>query len=366
MTCGEGHNSIAKSLKQGFEKSEGTTCEIVQTYGFDEKRVEKENQRFLNTCKRIPHLYDMIWNIMRKRNPNKPSKIFDNEIKDCFPYFIENINRVKPDMIVCTHYYASAVVCRLQKENLIDQNILTVTVGFDFCLSPYWEFSTDVDYIISPMEAMQQELLARGYKENQIKPFGIPIRPQFSEACKNVETKQNDKFTVMMIAGGNGIGNTLKVVKGIAKHNDDINLIVVNGRNKKSFEQIEEFKKNANIEITNLGFVNNLEEYFAKSDVIVCRCGGCGMSEILTFKKPLIIREKMIINEKINKKMFIEKGCALGMKKSSDAGKLVKVLRENPALREKMSKACGDFAKPNATADIVDFLTKECENRKGQ
>ena len=363
MTCGEGHNSIAKSLKKEFENSFGSNveCEIMQTYGFDEARIEKENQRYLRTCKMIPHLYDFIWNRLRKRNPHKPSKVFDNEIKDCEEYFIKQIDDFRPDVIICTHYYASGVIDKLIREGKLDNKIITATVVFDFCLSPYWEFSKKLDYIFSPMEEMTPDLLARGYKDEQIRVTGIPVREQIVNCSKE---KTNQGFTVLMIAGGNGIGNTYKVFKNIVKTCPDVNVIVINGRNKISFGQIEEYvKENKITNVQNLGFVSDIEKYFAQADVFVSRCGGCGISEMLCFSAPFIIREKMIINEKINKKMFIEKGCALGMNKISDAGKLVRQLKDNPALQKQMKDNCKNFAKPNATKDIVDFLYKEFQQR---
>ena len=105
MTCGEGHNSIAKSLKKEFENSLGSDveCEILQTYGFDEGRIEKENQRFLKTCKTIPHLYDMVWNMTRKRNFSKPSKIFHNEIK------YQNVSKIKSIKIVYSQRHLASI-----------------------------------------------------------------------------------------------------------------------------------------------------------------------------------------------------------------------------------------------------------------
>lgn len=363
MTCGEGHNSIAKSLKQEIDEriAGGGTCKIVQAFGFDNARIEKENQRYLRTCKTIPHIYDFIWNRLRKRDPNKPSKVFDNEIKDCEEYFIKQIEEFCPDVIICTHYYASGVIQKLKQKGKLNKNIITATIVFDFCLSPYWEFSNSVDYIFSPTDEMNSELISKNYKQEQIKAFGIPIRSQFGTVPNE---KQEKPFTVLMIAGGNGIGNTLKAVKSVVRENADVELIVINGKNKKTFNQIENYKTKHNLtNIQNLGFVLDIEKYFAQADAFISRCGGCGMSEMLCFETPFIIRENMIINEKINKKMFIAKGCALGMNKIGDAGKLVKYLKNNPARCQQMSQACKSFAKPNATRDIVDFLIKEYEKR---
>lgn len=367
MTCGEGHNSIAKAIKQEFEDQLGNkvVCDIVQTYGFDEERVKKENDRLLKVIKYIPRLYQMTWNILRKRNPKKPSRVFNNEIKGCDKYFIEQIKAFKPDMIICTHVYASGVINQLIERGELDKGIITSTVGFDFCLSPFWECSTKLDYVFSVDEKMDKDLLAKNWNKNQIYACGIPIRKDFRTVVAN--NRNGEDFTALVIAGGTGIGNTLKVVESIVKNSPDTNVIVVNGRNQKTFNQIEELIKERSLtNITNLGFVNNLPDYFKKSDVVICRCGGCGVSEILCFGVPMIIREKLINNEKINKKFFIENGCALGMKRLSDAGKLVEKLKKNPQLCKEMGQNCANFAKPNAAKDLVDFLVKKYEERKEQ
>ena len=57
MTCGEGHNQIAKALKNALDDKK-EEAKIIQLYGFSQKAVTNQNQIFLNACKYIPHLYD--------------------------------------------------------------------------------------------------------------------------------------------------------------------------------------------------------------------------------------------------------------------------------------------------------------------
>lgn len=59
MTCGEGHNHVAKALKTELDER-GVENKIFQLFGFDEKEVERQNKIFLNACKFIPHLYELV------------------------------------------------------------------------------------------------------------------------------------------------------------------------------------------------------------------------------------------------------------------------------------------------------------------
>ncbi len=358
MSCGEGHNMLANSVAQAFN-DKGVTTKIVQTFGYDDKRVQKENKKYLWACKRIPHLYDSVWNILRKKDfSNKKPPYY---IKKCLNYFTQAIISYQPDIIVCTHYYASNVIAYMKKEGLIDNKITTSTVLFDFCLSPYWELSKNVDYIFTPSEENTAELIKKGYSLQQIKPFGLPVRAAFNNLLSQDEARMqlgiDDKFTVLIVSGGNGLGNTQKLVKNILKYNKNINIICINGHNTKTFEQLEKLKQTYNFtNLINVGFVKNMEVYMKACDLIVTRCGGCGISEVLNCEKPFIVREKLIINEKINKKQFIAKGCALGMKKITDAGRLVKYVSENPKVYALMQDNIKKFAKHNSAEKIVEFL----------
>jgi len=50
MTCGEGHNSVSRALKESFE-NEGYEAKIIQLYGYNEKKVAFENWQYLFACK---------------------------------------------------------------------------------------------------------------------------------------------------------------------------------------------------------------------------------------------------------------------------------------------------------------------------
>ncbi len=364
MTVGEGHNFLAKSMAQQFEKL-GCQTKIEQVFGYDEKRVAKENKLFLWACKRIPHFYNYFWNKLRKRNPNKYSRTYFHPLKKCYAHFSKCINEFKPDIIFCVHFYASNILSKMRTKNMgIDKNIIISYLLTDYCTYPYMEFSTSIDYLITPFDAVTEPLIQRGYQKQQIIPLGMPTREEFSTPFDVKEQRKklgiDEKFTVFSIAGGNGLGNTAKLIKNVLRENPDVNFVCINGKNKKMQEKIEKFKRKNNLNnIYNLGFVTNVYDYMKASDVVICRGGGAGVAEVLNTGRPFIIREKLILNEKLNKKMFIEEGCALGMKRLADAGKLVKKLHTDKELYKKMSEKSKVIAKPTAALDIAKFLIEK-------
>lgn len=365
MTCGEGHNMIAKSISQAFNAN-GAQTKIVQTFGYNEKRVARENKKFLWACKHIPHLYNFVWNKLRKKN-HYTNKL-PSYVKFCLPHFLDEINNFNPNIIICTHYYASSVISYIKKNNLIDKNIITSTILTDFCVHPYWEHSINVDYIIQALKNTTSDLIKKGFTQEQIYTTGMPIRETFYKPYNKEQEKQKLKLQgkiVTIVGGGNGLGNTLKLVKSIIKEKLNITIIVINGKNVKNYNKINKFiNKNKINNIINLGFINNIDEYMKSSDIIITRCGSSCLSECISLQIPFIMREKMILNEQLNKELFIKLGCGIGMNKITEGGSKVKYLLENENIYTAMKTNISKIQHPYSAQKIVEFLLSKEKDEK--
>lgn len=358
MTCGQGHNMIAKSLKESFEDFDATV-KIEQFYD-SSKKIKRANNQYFFVCKHFPNLYDKIWNRLRKKNHYKKNKL-PFFARNALKHFKNVIEEFKPDIIVCTHLYASAVISYMKTNEILSKGIITSTILFDFTLAPYWEYSKNVDYIFQPFENTTRDLKNKGFSDNQIITLGMPVRKEFCLAYDTNQYKDKlnltSKFTIMLQAGGGGIGKNEELVKKLYYNLKDINIICVNGSNKKSFANIEKFiSKTEAKNIYNLGFVNNLYDYMKASDLILTKGGGNGISEILALKKPFVIRENMIINEKINCEFLVKEGVALTAKNIDGIIKLCQELKDDNSKLDSLLENISKFSKPNASNDIALFL----------
>ncbi len=365
MTCGQGHNMIAKSLKESFEDF-GATVKIEQFYD-SSKKIKRANNQYFFVCKHFPNLYDKIWNRLRKKNHYKKNKL-PFFARNALKHFKNVIEEFKPDIIVCTHLYASAVISYMKTNEILSKGIITSTILFDFTLAPYWEYSKNVDYIFQPFENTTRDLKNKGFSDNQIITLGMPVRKEFCLAYDTNQYKDKlnltSKFTIMLQAGGGGIGKNEKLVKKLYYNLKDINIICVNGSNKKSFANIEKFiSKTEAKNIYNLGFVNNLYDYMKASDLILTKGGGNGISEILALKKPFVIRENMIINEKINCEFLVKEGVALTANNIDGIIKLCQELKDDNSKLDGLLENISKFSKPNASNDIALFLLNRFNNK---
>lgn len=358
MTCGEGHNHIAKAIKNSLEERE-IESKTIQVFGYSEKETAKQNKLFLRTCRYIPHIYDAIWRFMRKR----PLKSYmKGVIKQCKNYVLNQINEYDPNIIICTHNYSGAVVGYLKAQGLLKPDVKTYTVVFDYCLCPYWETNANLDYAVLPHEFMIPDMKKRGFTDAQLLPFGLPVDKKFTvemdkRAAREELGLEQDKFTVVLYSGGNCASSAYGIIKKLLKCKHEIYIIAICGKNEREFKRVEKLIERKNLKnVLNIGFCTYLDKIYSAADMSFSRGGSEGLTEELNKHIPIVLRERLIINEKINKKLFPQLGLGISMKRRKEAPHIVDMLIENKEILTKMSKNTKEFCKPNATKDLVEHI----------
>ncbi len=357
---------IARSLAECFERS-GGEARIVETFGYSPRRVARENRTYLWCCKHIPRLYNAFWNYIRthKAPTEKVPYYLGGKV---VPYFQSQIEAFSPDIIIGTHYYASSVLSYMQKNAMLPPNVVTGTILSDYCVHPYWEHSVNVDYIFQPFDNTAQKLMEKDFSRDQIVTSGLPIREVFYADFDRMAHKRalglHEGKVVTVVNGGNGLGNTLKLVQSLLKEGGDYQIVVVNGKNEKSRFKIEKYlKKKGVTNVLNLGYVSNMVDYLRATDLGVVRCGSSVLTEFISLGIPMVLREKMIINEDLNKQFLVESGCAVGMKRISDGGKCVKEVLENEEKYAQMQAAVLTLRRPYSAQKIAAFLIEQQAKR---
>ena len=370
MTAGEGHNFIAKALSKQFNDM-NIENKIYDIYSSNALKFKINSKGYLLCYKLIPHIYSAIWTCCKKKNyKNIEHGAFLNELKPLAQANQQVIEEYQPDAIVCTTNYASGLVCYLKNKHLIDTNIKIFTLLTDFLPHPFWEYSRLCDYIITPDMYSFQQLVDKGFcPENieknsaRIVPLGFPLNKNSLTPPTNTKDEirkklgLQDKFTVMIIGGGFGIGKNAKVAKHLLKHKLDIQILSMGGRNAKNITKVNRIiKKYKTKNIVNYGFVDNLYELMDASDCVISR-GGCStLNEAMARQLPIITRENLRINEKENALYLQQLGITVKMKHFRDLHKIVKDLQEHPEKLEQMRQNCKSYFKDNSTQAICEFI----------
>ncbi|MBQ7307274.1 MAG: hypothetical protein IJW82_01990 [Clostridia bacterium] len=364
VTAGEGHNSISKALVNKLSQNPLNKVKLVDLYKDfgSEFEVKMINDGYLLACKLVPNIYNLIYRQLQKIKPkNRDISIVQSSVKKETPKILNCIYSFKPDVIIMPHFYPAIIVTNLKKYYPIEAK--TISILTDYCVHPFWESAIGVDYMITPSEDYHKLLLTKGYNENQLLSFGLPVKEEFSETMSKQDARKelnldNDLTTILIMQGGGGMGGMKKILKQLLKCKKPLQILCVNGKDEKSKLEVEKLisQNQSNHKIINYGFINFVATAMSASDLIIGKCGCISVNEALNKEKPLLICTKLVEQEKSNMLYLTKNNASIYVKKPSHLVKELNNLSENKKLLDDMVSNIQKIRKPNALSDLCDFV----------
>lgn len=218
--------------------------------------------------------------------------------------FARLLIRVNPDFIISTHFLTSEIAASLKQAGKINGRLITVIT--DFGVHPFWISPGTDQYIVAA--PFTKDLLRRqGIEEERIKIFGIPIEEKFRkdgnpEALYAKFGLQKGLFTVIISTGSFGIGPIEEIV---ASMHDDAQFLVVTANNRELYRRL----KNKNYpHVAVFGFIDNIQELMAISDIIICKPGGLTIAEAMAMDLLPVFITKIPGQESENLKALADYG----------------------------------------------------------
>ncbi|MEG1751669.1 MAG: glycosyltransferase [Clostridia bacterium] len=364
VTAGEGHNSVAKALADKFKTYANTEVKLLDIYkecGNKFKCFIFDNA-YRASCKYALGAYNKIYNYIANRDPNKRETTpVQLAVKNELPFLLKQIYNFKPDIIVTSHLYGAIALTNLKKIFKIDAKVGAILTDYE--PHPFYESATNIDYIFTPCEDAETILIKKGFKKEQIKCFGLPVKENFlfetnkTETIQKLGLKQN-MFTVMLMTGGGGFGGMIKLFLSLTKVNVPIQIISINGKDEHSKKKIDSFiAKNKSSHIFhNLGFVSNIQDYMTASDCMVGKCGGISSTETLCKKLPLISISKLTRQELGNVRFLQKNNACLTIDKNNKLEDIIQQLILFPNKLDTLRSNIEKIKKPNALKNICDFM----------
>lgn len=364
ITAGEGHNSIAKSLKEKLEQNPDNKVKVIDIFKAYGKPTKSSfiNDGYLSACKFTLPIYNLIFRNLQQKSPEDRNKrIAQNWIDYETPQMLKDIYSFKPDCIIGTHFYVGIAITNLKKLYPIPAK--SVVILTDYTVHPFWECGTNIDYLITPTNILDNQLIFKGYTERQLLPLGIPVRESFTtpltkaEARKKLDLDEN-LFTCLIILGGGGIGGGDKYVKKLLKINRSFQIIVVNGHDTAGYKKIEQIieKNKKNIPILNLGFINYVSTTMFASDCIIGKCGCLTVNEALNANRVLISSSTLAQQEYDNLLFLTTNNASIKLDKDIKIEYVIPLLIDNPSILKKMEESIKQIRKPNALTDIINLV----------
>ena len=340
-TAGIGHKKAAIAIKDAF-KRKGVDVFFEDVLNHTNKFFKfSYNATYLFLVRYLPtiwgffyYILDIPW-IYAICRPFRRLTNYMNS-KNLVKYLLQ----IKPDIVITTHFMPVEVIAHLKKKNIFETKLITIVTDYEshiFWLSKY------VDYYIVASDYTKEDLIKRGIPANKVKPYGIPCAKTFSVIRSPREVKQKigldpDKNTIFILGGGFGVGPIRRIVLYLDKSKADFQGIVVCGYNKKLFNAVSEIGKSSAHKFMTYGFVNNVDELMAASDILVSKPGGITVTEALNAALPMIVIHPIPGQEMRNYKFLEKNGAVLKIETPKEilnaveeifgSGRL-KILKEN-------------------------------------
>ncbi|MDQ6781026.1 MAG: glycosyltransferase, partial [Candidatus Eremiobacteraeota bacterium] len=242
-----------------------------------------------------------------------------------------------------------------------------IGVVTDFVVHPFWIHRNIDRYAVGTM-AMRQTLVARGVLPQRVMVTGIPIDSRFARATSKRRARQiigvgSDKTTILLMGGGLGIGPLESALLAIDRLEDDVQTVVVVGKNPALERRLREVAHNLQHRVRIVGFIQNVYDYMRAADVLVSKPGGLTSSEALATELPIIMLKPLPGQEERNTRYLEDRGVGIRVERSRELTATLAKLLAEPALIDRMRRSTRALAHPEAATTIAGVIESLYERR---
>lgn len=370
-SAGNGHNSAANRIKETISSNyPDFDVKIIDGYQKYSSKIKNfiQTKGYLWICNHGVKLYNYFFKKEElKEFSNADKNSIHKTVKHLKKGMLDDINQLKPDLIISTYIYCSVALSDLKKEKNL--SVKTASLMLDYGISPFWEcISKNTDYMFLTNNQYIEEFEKRGFRKENLFPTGIPISSVFSQlpsrevACKKLNLDSN-LFTLTIMKSGFFSIKDADIIKSIKKIKKPIQIVIINGKSTASKERIDKMLKKVQVhhKIINLGFTKDIPAYFACSDVVLGKAGGLTTTECVTSCIPLLIVDKLPQQEIYNKQYMIDNNVALSVTKSNLAD-IVNSLIDDEQLLQTMKDNCKKIRITYSTEKMCEILMGKSKN----
>lgn len=361
VTAGEGHNSTAKALCEAFERL-GAECTVLDTFQYISPPLAKFlSEGYLLVTEKARRAYEVGYRLAERRRGDEKAvtylvdMAFAGDIADF-------INHEDYGVILFTHPFAGMILDHLKEKKML--SVPTIGILTDFTFHPYWEDCTRNDYVVTPAEGLLVQGLRKGFRREQLLPYGIPIRPAFLETVPKEKAREKlglapEKTTILIMGGSMGYGNLAETVSRIdgIDGGTDFQMAVVCGNNRDAKGEIDALIADGKLRhrVLTTGFVDYISLLMDASDCIVTKPGGLTTSESLAKGLPMVIVNPIPGQEQRNTEFLLNNGAASAASPTCPVEECLYQLLTSPVRLESMGRCVKVLAGSDAAAQVCRF-----------
>lgn len=356
---GGGHLAVATAIKEEIEKR-NLDIQIDLRDPWTEDAPAPLNK--------LPAWYPylvkskMVWQTIYELTDKKVSAAI---LKDAYSRYaritIRKIFAEDYDLIISTHYGYNAPILDFAKK--VPNPPKYIVVITDYITAHRLWFDHRATLCIAPSKEVQRRGLENQMSLEQLPIYGLPLKAPFEKqihrnaAEEKLGWKSFSGLRILLMGGGDGMGQIGAIARQINAANLPIELVVVAGNNESLQQKLEAV--NWNISARIIGFSKDIATLMNASDIIVTKGGPTSILEAATLGKPFLIYDYLPGQEEGNVLAAVTSGAG---QLFTEPDQLVKALERyvhHPELLENFRAGCKSLSQNGATKRTVDRLLEE-------
>ena len=363
---GSGHNSAAGAVAESLKAADSSAVICVtdimeECSGKQTKLIYKYG--YAASMSIIPGIYDRGYYAAQDGSEHRRGNAAVLHAAEGMTQSVyKRIRDISPDVIYCTHFFPAITATILRKR--YDLGFRIILSNLDYNVTPYWNSASDADIITVAHRELIPDCIRMGFDESRIFVTGIPTKEAFLLDYDKASVRGElgldaDMFTILVMFGGGDWAGAHRIVQSLIKCGLPCQVIVINGRNKRSFDAVEKMTIPDSVKLVNIGYTDKVEKYMAASDAAVTKAGGISTTEMINIGLPMIISRKSYGQERLNLEFLAGHNACLSYRGDAELRQCLGYCRENGnELVSGMIKLRTDAAKTIAEL-ILKQITEE-------
>ncbi|RFU94718.1 UDP-N-acetylglucosamine--LPS N-acetylglucosamine transferase [Sphaerochaeta halotolerans] len=292
VDAGKGHITPAKALSDAALRLDHTTvvANVFETLKAPIiNRMSKSNWRLMLHYPRLEAFIDP------KQDSRFNARLFrflgthSHAVKDFKAWYDTNT----PDCIVVAHFLAGCLIQPIVAE--LGLPVPVFEYATDVVFTPRLGINSDLDRFYICTQLGKELAMQFGQQEETISicPFPLKTQMMHTEIPEQQQARKKlglqDRFTVLLNLGGEGIGTT-DFLEEVQRRNLDWQIITVGTLSSSTKLHYKHFReKYPSFPIYTPGFVDNIQDYISACDVQAGKAGANALMESLYLKRPFLI-----------------------------------------------------------------------------
>lgn len=307
-------------------------------------RMWKIGYEFSDGTRRIRAFYEFMWPYLRR---GVHQLLRDNPV----------------DLLISVHQLVNIPILRLKPQS----STPFVTVVTDLVSTHSAWYHPGANLVIVPTIPAKEKAIKSGLPNEKILVIGQPVAERYAHPQEDKYTLRDklgwsrERTTVLLVGGGEGMGNLERHANEINNANLPIQLIIVAGRNEPLKSKLE--AKNWNMPTKIYGFVREMPEFMQASDILITKAGPGTISEAFIAGLPMILYSKMPGQEDGNIGYVENQGAGFWAPHPEEMISCIKGWLSNPEEMKRVSVRSRKLANPKASREIAKALVKQIKPR---